>query len=1419
MSNFVSLTRETLLDPISFERKILDSLRKNTTLDCGTGTLSRSLPDQIGVSILYLFIQHFHEIRLVISNELEIDVGGNEEQLLHHEYLRLLVSLAARCSGRALFYLVAAIPIEYPKPHPLDDVIGTPVVDSLSCDALIRGTKVDLSRWEHDCRLQAIRAKTKKDQYLPNFDVVELFKEEKKLTAIDTLSGRIRHGLQRCFRDSYKPRAGNMSQNLVQGLVAYRCSECVHYLDQKYNKRDHRLDGGNHICISHSGGVVVLVALMSPVHDFPFFFKLQGVVIHQEWTRCGANVPLVWWEVMELMSQTSTGSITSRMEWVLADFWVKRGADNLFGRTFINRDPFKNVREVILDRSDVLVYQVLGVTPVSTRGKWWSGTLTKVDESINAIMSEHPPTGNWCKHMTSGVTFNDRVARWVSVALQFWYGPMLYVTGATSLSLEQSAQVEVGSGPVLRNVVEEVNLDGTWFPVRHTYQDPIIQRIFLQEQEKLMRVPPIRGSLESKFLEEQTTNSSGIVDDVLAELKSELATKVGRENVHMITRVRQARIVDALIAIRDRFNNFESFKNGLDEIGKAGQRRQVNRRPRVIQMVRTCQQLIGFLVRLALKNLYSESRFASVGKNVGDVRDMLIALQISAEPGLKSSNDVKGMDMSTKKPQVDFNFELASMAFSGAINPGLSCFFYHCVEKGNRVTVSVRHGHEVESRQYTLCEYLICLGRKAFESRREFVDGFFQEHVETSAMGFPSGWYPTSDNHNEIGIATLEFIEHTLEELNLDEFGLRPSQVKINGAVAGDDQVLGVEIIGHTSSQVSKEVGQRVIDRLVDIMGRFGYTCDPSVSQHSAEFLKQVGVCGAPELFPSRLLLWTAERGDTANSHLIGQIQVQNAMLQEKVSRSPNSEGWLDYMIAGALTLGSATVFRNVEGIITRRVFVQGAGTGLAAGGKKVCYPGTVRRWCSGVKWSMTSLRGTSETFLVIPRFLWYVNHVQGIPPPPFRGILGGRFPGGSQYTIRSLSIFWAVLNALRKTVVEKDVIEDVTRRLSGPAGERVRDDMRRILRHLGYHDIAFQSNEALITIALSEVDRMPLDLEWFFRTDLLDRLNVCCGIFLSGELPLVHRDRIAKKERVFREWQETGNSLLDRGKHDRSYEAYEILRGRYGIEVPYAMVYFNRAGARIEQALEQVSTIVQERLEEDVDIVGLTQKDVSWERYRELFYCAWYDVVGNGGTKALRHPVILESGWGHVIPPDSEISWLVNACGLPDPGEDSKSGLSYRLSDELKLPGSVDLYVKYGKRCLRESRESYDLFLDAVGLSSQEGRRLEQYIKLQGQIYNMIPFAHNPRQTFFFNVTASGVSGHNLLLHDYRSIRKPTQMFRCMLFTSTIAMYPGMIRPHQLKSTVGGEVKVTGIETPQYNLVFSNALTAYLARVPRIRA
>nr|UYL95533.1 MAG: RNA-dependent RNA polymerase [Yanbian Reovi tick virus 2] len=1329
----------------------------------------------------------------------------------------MIVGLTGKCSGRVLYFMLLAIPKKVPIPHPIDVILGTPTVDVLSCQAVKRGMKVDTSRWEHDPRLEAIRARAKSDQYLPNFDVIELFKEELGLGKVKTVRQRIIHGLQRCFRELYKPRAGSLSQNLVQGICGYRCSACVHYLDRKYIKSDYTITDPDHLCLSYSGALEVLIDLMSDVQDFPFFFRIIGVVPHRNWVRMGASVPLLWWEAMELMTQTSTGSITCMVERLLMSFWISRAEDNLFGRTFLNRECFKVIREAILERSELITYHIIGVRPVAVSNrKWWVTNDVVWEDAVGLVRGEHSLSGRFFEGIMKGSTLDDRLARWVSVMIQFFYGPMLFVTGATSLSLEQSAQVEPGSAPVLRTPIEEIKLGGDWFPLRHVYRDDLLSRIFLQEREKIYRATFRGVSLESYFLEEQTTNSSGIVEDVLRNLKEELSKMVGKTNVHMITKVRQARIVDALVSIKERFVNFTSFTEGLDEVGKAGQRLQVNRRPRVIQMVRTCQQLVGFLLRIALKKIYQDSKYASVGKNVGDVRDMVQALVISSIPGFKSSNDVKGMDMSTKKPQVDFNFELGHLVYGEDVNPGLSCFFHHAVSENNRVRVEIRRGDSILEQSVTVCQYILALGRKAFESRREFCDGYFQSWVETSAMGFPSGWYPTSDNHNEIGIATLEFIEKTLSELNLDQFGLKPSQIRLHGAVAGDDQVLGVEVIGGASIETIAKVGQVVIDRLVTIMSRFGYECDPSISKHSAEFLKQLGVCGAPELFPSRLLLWTAERGDTSNTHMIGQLQVQSAMLQEKVSRSPNSEGWVDYMIAGALTLGAITVFRNSAGSLARRAYVGGGKGETSAVGKRIDFPNESSHWCLTFQWDVFTRGGLGRTLLLIPRFLWYVNHVQGVPPPPFGSLLGVSIHSGSQYTIKSLSIFWQILDAVRISYDPKVIINEIIHKIDGPEGPTIRELFHRVLDHLGYNHLQYRAKDALVTILLNESHRMPLELEWCFKMSLVNRLNVCCGIMLSEMMPLVHRERAARKEPIFQEWQEIGNGLLDRNRHDRSYSATAALRETFGIEVPISLVYYNRAGARIDQALEQVTPIVQERLEQDVDVIGLLRKIVSWEKYRGLFLCSWYDLIPNDGYIDLGHRDLIQHGWGHAVPGDSEISWLINALDLPVITEDGYANLSYRFSDELRLPGSVDTYVRLAKRCLRESREAFQLFLDSVGLSSKDGERLERYIRRQGKIYDMIPFAHNPRQTFFFGVSPDPVHNVNLTLQDPRGQRSPNYAFRSMCFISTIAMRPGMIRPIIEPSVRQGERKQR-LVTRSYTVIFSPSLIAYLARVPRV--
>nr|QKK82923.1 VP1 [Fennes virus] len=1398
-------------DIIETEKKLKNLCLTPTTLEVGDGTLSRVFPDPFGHAVGYLFIQYFVWIRLVVSNELEISLADMKSTMVTHAFYRLLVSMISRTSGHVLWHVVSSIPEITPPPHPLDTILHTPTPIPISLTDLLRGQAVNLSYWEYDARLRAIRSLTKKNQYLPNFDVVELMKLTGKIGEDVSFNEAIVHGLQKCWHECYKPRSGSLNQNLVLTLIAYRCSECVQYLDVKYQKPDHSVRDAGHICLFTSGGVHVLKQMMGYVREFPFFYTLNGVVAHRDAPRLGAGVPLFWWQTCELMTHTSTGSITSRLEWLLLEFWVDRARDNMFGRTFDNRTPFEEFRGTVLDQSDLVMYHLRGVTPVGMGARWWLPPPLDLG-FLDDVTIECPRVGAYLRDVLQACPLTDRVARWVAVMSRFFYGPMLYVTGATSLSLEQSAQVQAGQKPVMRKVLETVELGGSWVPIRHAYGNPQVQAIFEQALRRIHKVDFTSRNLESEFLEEQTTNSSGIVESMLTSLKEELTHLVSPENLHMITKVRQARIVDALITIQQRFNDFDSFVQGLGEVGKAGQRLQVNRRPRVIQMVRTCQQLGGFLIRSVLKAIYMDSPFASTGKNVGDLRDMEIALNISATAGLKSSNDVKGMDMSTKKPQVDFNFEISHAALSSAQNPGVRCFFNCVVDEQCQYPVVVEHEGTRLVTKFTVCQYVLALCRRAFEARTEFFDGFFQTSVETSARGFRSGWFATSDNHNEIGIEILEYIKANLHILKLEDLGVRPGQVFITGSVAGDDQVLGVRVGGVLDTKITSEVGRRVINLLVSLMNEFGYVCDPSISRHSAEFLKQLGVCGAPELFPSRLLLYTAERGDTSNVHLIGQMNVMLAMLREKVSRSPGSAGWVDYMIGAVLVLGSMTVYRSAGGAIARRRYLNVTGS-KSEFGAKAAFPSSTGRWCRALTWGVSTRKGRGSTCFVAPFFLWYVNHVQGVPPPPFRSISGQRLPGGSQYTIPSVAIFWHILQAVRRRRDAGELVVAMDRALSVD-GVVAEDIMDKILRHLGYEQWRRSDRSAMVRLLLSEASRVPVHLEWEFATDLLDELNVIGGMYLAEKMPLVKTERPAREEPIFRGWQETGNSLLDPRRTQRSRISAAQLRGRYGITVPEALVYYNRAGARIEQALQQVTTIAQERVDEDLDVLTLAARDISWTRSRNLFMMAWFDVVPTETHHPSHHPLVISEGWGVGVCPDSELSWLIGAFDFPDVCEDTYAHLSYRMSEELRLPGSVDVYVKYAKRALRARGEAFQLFLDSVGLSPRDGQRLYRYIVNRGQLYDEIPFAHNPRQTFYFGLSPSNIASRSLVIHDPRGVRTPNYVFSCLSFGAIACMRPGLIAPTFIQSGRGSSET---IRHPQYSILLSPALTAHLAHIPRL--
>ncbi|AXG65493.1 RNA-dependent RNA polymerase [Kundal virus] len=1219
-----------------------------------------------------------------------------------------------------------------------------------------------------DSAANVIKAKTKEAIYIPNYRAHEVYEGKRGINSTSTFEERVRHGAVTMLQRMVKLRGASIQESFSISMLSYKCSECVRLMKNS-DVGTGAVVNNDHVCLFRSNSVRWLKEIFGIYPEIPFLMTRDGIKFASNCGVLSTQLPLLFFQFLEQMILTTDGTYSSTWEGVLCCEWVDRARIGLFSEMFSRRKVISLIREKLFRQSALLGFKNLGLHIYQCSDVKHAEEMTndEIDSMKKGISLFHPTveaifTKLILRH------YNDEEGRWLAVLVKGFGSALLYVMGATSLSLEQSAQGTLGHGDPLTVPKFQIEINGQWFTADWHYLDPEIEEMVNIAKGLVEKADPEYSNWEYGFYNVQTTNSAGNVKETV-EMRRKILEKELGEHARLMVKIENTRILDCVQKILSSFLTPEALAAGMRMVKKAGERHQVGRRPRVIQMVGTEGQLAAFVIHNTIRPAYKKTRFTSSGKNSGDIRDMALVLEISGNDGYKSSLDVVGMDSSTKPFHTNISL---SCAFARLTKEkiGTPAFFLGS-EQGsdeNFFLVRARHvnrnGIPEEEFNYELTypQFVLALGAMNWTAPTRFMDGYFQEYVETSRMVFRSGLLNTADQHTFIGVMMYSTIEKRMRDgwykrtksggrddsdrrMYLESY---EKKVTLLGSVLGDDQVAGVSCFGITDPDVINGISMDICNETKFMMEKLGYACEPDVSKYCAEFLKQRGVCGAPELFPERLLLFSSERGDMAGSMPLDRTKIMLSMIDEKIGRARHSGGyygvqmltsWVCGTVCFALSANDQVTYRSgrnwkrverSKGKISRRwmaVFKDNTGLMCKWSEHAMYY----REWISG---------GMRAVFLGLG-LLWGCSDVLGVPfPAVFNGDIC-LTAGTSVFTTPSNAMTHYLLSFCQRSTLEIKTLWHDYKRNSGLYGDPKKMNLVKYvdtqLSEAGLSDVP---NHLLYVYGIGSSlagGLLITPLELWYDLNLLSRL----GGFGSWIAEEIFKDIRIEREKytlpTLDMWKNTANHLLPADRRRASEYAGYKLYDKFGVKCPSAILWAERPGSKIDQALFEVKRVGTEDVREIENVFSSIEKlgDLGRKYVKRLgmgcFHCVKKGVERRG------HGInIYSRGWGHTCTPKSVEARILGAIGFPAYHGFNYEAIRERLFIDGKLPGDPKLYMKIAREALSHSEEAYMLLCMAVGLGKKQSTDLKQMIEEGVVGFEEARFALAPRKTFLFDVS-----------------------------------------------------------------------------------
>lgn len=1116
------------------------------------------------------------------------------------------------------------------------------------------------------------------------------YTEEKRKDAIH-------RGLGTAFTKSYKERSTSLKSSFILLAITYLCHEC----------KVKQVDGC--FCFTKSYALRTLLDTIEPNKGMPFFFssKVSGFVKSDQYTSINSQLPYIWGLFLELGLRSLLGVNDQAFEACAVKYYLSRASVSLVG-TFLVDKSFKKYRDYALTKVLLNNYTVSDegtLTKIITGMPYNDDTSPEPTEVIAAFQLDR-----YFKPLTA---MDDTAGRAFFSALRIFASPPSYVHAQLLLNFPVSGRGTGGSGPMLHKINKVIQILDQEVPMSITYADPDVQAVFDLMVTNLNKYGARIDNLEESYLINSTTRSAGLSPDELKTSKEIIQRMNGGLPDELLESSASKRIVSTIMSI-SKIRTLEAYLEEFNSEGLVGVRHQIYRRPRPIIMVKDGRMKGPFIQAQVCKQTLLKSKYASTGKNIGDIRDSITVIQATGEFSFASSMDVAGMDTSTHMPQRHF-VGLAVIQYLRLHRSEHNSFYINKDANGRTMPVRVHTRDitgEISTEEISLLEWLTYVDFTT-PTTETTLKTDMQDRVKASSVSFPSGAFNTSTQHTMI-------MSHILEHVsNLALIKFPASSIRPRGNVLGDD--LFTAAFG-PASPAKHEYNVWFVDKVHDVLKKFGYDVDPEFKYAKGEFLKQTAIAGAPDPEHTRTLLFGSERSDTIGATPLEKFVTFKGILGEISSRVPSPEYTTSLLYVGSWLIGYDRIRFSAGSMVTRgrfnRISTQKAR--LPAGFDKLISSGHVDVWKD---------RFNQDVYDVTFPLLWACAPMIGVPFPKFTS--GGEtFNKGSYLTFASPA---SIRRLLMIGVHNIDINEAVNHELNKLESIGLQSYMnqaspttsRTLNRHANGRDL-----DELIYTYRASPRSFPLDFAHLIDLNIYNELGITFG-WNASSLYASSPSQKSLDSLALSRLRKLGNSYLDSSKVIASQNATRALLD-LGIKISDDDAYYNRIGTKINSAL-----------------IELTPGKLGLPRLVDAFYRRpkdFTEVLQHGAYIITSKPInysryslcdVFTKGYGPAVPPYSIQSYYLTHLGLPPVDAISHAAVSFTVAQEVKdtrIASSViatarRAYLNRGGRNL----DSLDLAITAMQLSPANAASVKNLVISMGGIGGK-HYAFSNRLSFYYN-------------------------------------------------------------------------------------
>lgn len=878
--------------------------------------------------------------------------------------------------------------------------------------------------------------------------------------------------------------------------------------------------------------------------------------------------------------------------------------------------------------------------------------------------------------------------------------------------------------------------------------------------ENICKISPDLRNIQTDFIESSTSNSAGMSPDAQITLKSVLkemySSTWSPEELKELEGIINVRLIDVINTISTDFISHESYVTALTRPQVAGERHQIERRPRIIQMVPTVHMLGTYVNLKVLDPVVKGSKFAMSGKTANDIRDMNLVLRGTGSGVKCDSADVAGMDTSTYLPQKRLAGVAVNRYLETLRNSNIKYFLGTDIDPTLRIPVEVQYVDEFNNvttaiEEVSVLEFVQAaeLGPLSVTSRLR--DGIFQDHVSTSTTVFQSGRFDTSVQHSTLLSTCFELVEEDM--LQEHEF------IEFVGSVLGDDQFSCLVFQNGLINDVLSDKASALVSEYLNLLG---YTVENVNSRYTGELLKLQGVAGAPSPYHSRIATYTSERGDDYNRDVFARMSDINSVLRQLSGRSTNPDHTIIRAFIADMLLGYINTTESIESKLSSPP------------------PGIVN-----YKLDLDSNLLTYDTYtryykvthkVHIFKGLWFMFPRLMLPPIPvdFGDDDAAQF--STHYHFNSPTKAHYLLSIHKKVV---------TTPLDAPV-PTFGEFMSIVSNPL------HPNHQLLLRLKRAYGSQCAYWVYRFSMTHVTNTIDAILDPIKVKDLGIVSIYNIVKalQERPEYVSPKTSPNLhsyitkmnvyLDRRKVMMSLKAADDIKEKYNVSITSDLGYWNRLGQRIIQAIgkKKERDELPDYLFNALSVVlSSTNVAIPTELTNYLSFGDFTIVKKPLSFANLRPIDIHETGFGCAVPPKSIQTLYINTFGLPLIDTVSLHAIKDSIVKETLVEGIQDTIFSVATKIFPKKdgqTKGLELLSTALGLTKKASDDLKRALDRYGSQFFTMPYTFDPSQYFFVNGSYPGVPPNCVHLYYNDSFNIRVQY--AILF-SLIMTYPHLLK------------------------------------------